>query len=109
MSNPQKSQLVKENTTLLTPPTEMERTLIYQPFGEIGLPPSDFIADGRDVDPQQKQIALEESETSYRRLFETAKDGILILDGDTGRIIDANPFLQDMLGYAEHELVGKAL
>ena len=56
-----------------------------------------------------KQLNLEESEARYRRLFETAKDGILILDGDTGRIVDANPFLQDMLGYSESELIGKAL
>ncbi|RPI95693.1 MAG: PAS domain S-box protein, partial [Chloroflexi bacterium] len=60
-------------------------------------------------DHEQKQIALEESEARYRRLFETAKDGILILDGNTGRITDANPFLQDMLGYSESELIGKAL
>jgi len=33
----------------------------------------------------------------------------LILDGDTGRITDANPFLQDMLGYSKSELIGKAL
>jgi diguanylate cyclase (GGDEF)-like protein/PAS domain S-box-containing protein len=56
-----------------------------------------------------QKITLEESEVRYRRLFETAKDGILILDGDTGRIVDANPFLQDMLGYPESELIGKAL
>jgi diguanylate cyclase (GGDEF)-like protein/PAS domain S-box-containing protein len=55
------------------------------------------------------QISLKASESRYRRLFETAKDGILILAGDTGRIIDANPFLQDMLGYPESELIGKAL
>jgi diguanylate cyclase (GGDEF)-like protein/PAS domain S-box-containing protein len=60
-------------------------------------------------DHEQKIIALEESEARYRRLFETAKDGILILDGDTGRITDANPFLQDLLGYSESELIGKAL
>jgi PAS domain-containing protein len=41
------------------------------------------------------------SETRYRRLFETAQDGILILDADTGQIDDVNPFLIDMLGYAE--------
>ena len=61
------------------------------------------------VDLARKQIALEESEARYRRLFETAKDGILILDGDTGRITDVNPFLQEMLGYSKTELVGKAL
>ena len=61
------------------------------------------------IDHEYKLITLEESEAHYRRLFETAKDGILILDGDTGRIIDANPFLQDLLGYPESELIGKAL
>ncbi|HLO33590.1 MAG TPA: diguanylate cyclase [Anaerolineales bacterium] len=61
------------------------------------------------TDPKQKHLTLEESEARYRRLFETAKDGILILDGDTGRITDANPFLQDMLGYSKSELIGKAL
>ncbi|MEP7133867.1 MAG: diguanylate cyclase [Chloroflexota bacterium] len=61
------------------------------------------------IDPERKRIMLEESEVRYRRLFETAKDGILILDGDTGRITDVNPFLQDMLGYAKAELLGKAL
>src|SRR6185503_19621595 len=63
----------------------------------------------RFLDQEQEHLTLEDSEARYRRLFETAKDGILILNGDTGRIIDANPFLQDMLGYAESELIGKAL
>lgn len=53
--------------------------------------------------------ALEVSEARYRRLFETAQDGILILDADTGRIVDANPFLMDMLGYSHKELVGEQL
>jgi diguanylate cyclase (GGDEF)-like protein/PAS domain S-box-containing protein len=58
---------------------------------------------------KRAKLALKASEVRYRRLFETAKDGILILDGDTGRITDANPFLQDMLGYSKAELIGKAL
>jgi diguanylate cyclase (GGDEF)-like protein/PAS domain S-box-containing protein len=56
-----------------------------------------------------EQKRLEASEVRYRRLFETAKDGILLLDADTGRITDANPFLQDLLGYSHGELIGKAL
>lgn len=52
---------------------------------------------------------LKVSEVRYRRLFETAKDGILILDADTGRITDANPFLQDLLGYSRAELLGRTL
>jgi PAS domain S-box-containing protein/putative nucleotidyltransferase with HDIG domain len=52
---------------------------------------------------------LSVSETRYRRLFETAQDGILILNGDTGQITDVNPFLIDMLGYSKEELLGKRL
>ncbi len=42
---------------------------------------------------------LKLSELKYRRLFETAMDGILILDGHTGEIYDANKFILDKLGY----------
>ena len=52
---------------------------------------------------------LRSSELRYRRLFESAQDGILILDADTGRITDVNPFLLNMLGYSHDDLLGKAL
>ena len=52
---------------------------------------------------------LRTSEVRYRRLFETAKDGIFLLDADTGQITDVNPFLEDMLGYSHAEFIGKAL
>jgi PAS domain S-box-containing protein len=55
------------------------------------------------------QDALQVSETRYRRLFETAQDGILILDEETGKIIDANKFILDMLGYPLDHFVGKHL
>jgi len=58
---------------------------------------------------QQVRDALEISETRYRRLFETAQDGILILDADTGQIQDVNPFLMEMLGYSKEEFLGKNL
>lgn len=45
----------------------------------------------------------------YLRLFETAQDGILILDYSTGKIEDANPFITDLLGYSRQELIGKEL
>lgn len=53
--------------------------------------------------------ALKTSETRYRRLFEAAQDGILILNADSGKITDVNPFLTDLLGYSHADLVGKAL
>jgi PAS domain-containing protein len=48
------------------------------------------------------------SEEKFRRLFETAHDGILILD-DTGEITDINPFLLTLLKYDESDIVGKKL
>ena len=53
--------------------------------------------------------ALRASELSYRRLFEAAKNGILILDVETGRISDVNPFLIDLLGFSHSEMVGKTV
>ena len=40
-------------------------------------------------------------------MFETAKDGILILTGDTVKIIDANPFMTELLGYSHDEFLDK--
>jgi PAS domain S-box-containing protein len=53
--------------------------------------------------------SLEVSELRYRRLFETAQDGILILDAQTGAITDVNPYLIDMLGYSRDEFMDKKL
>jgi two-component system, cell cycle sensor histidine kinase and response regulator CckA len=53
--------------------------------------------------------ALRDSEARYRRLFEAAQDGILILDAKTGSITDVNPFLIKMLDYSREEFLGKAL
>ena len=57
----------------------------------------------------QSEEALKSSETRYRRLFETAQDGILILDAETGQISDVNPFLVEMLGYSHEDFLGKKL
>jgi PAS domain S-box-containing protein len=58
---------------------------------------------------KQVEHDLQASETRYRRLFESAKDGILILDANTGQIEDVNPFLVTLLGYSHAEFVGKRL
>jgi PAS domain S-box-containing protein len=55
------------------------------------------------------ELALRASELSYRRLFEAAQDGILILDVATGRITDANPFLAKLLGFSHAEMVGQTV
>ncbi|GFO55361.1 hypothetical protein GMSM_23680 [Geomonas sp. Red276] len=61
------------------------------------------------TDLQRAEEAMKNSETRFRRLFETAKEGILILDADTGQIIEVNPFLMELLGYSREELLAKKL
>jgi PAS domain S-box-containing protein len=58
---------------------------------------------------KELEEALQASETRYRRLFEAAREGILILDAETGQITDVNPFLTEMLGYSYEEVLGKKL
>src|SRR5258708_2285574 len=53
--------------------------------------------------------ALRISEIRYRRLFEAARDGILLLDAVTLKITDVNPFMIDLLGYPYEEFLGKEL
>lgn len=53
--------------------------------------------------------AIKDSEARYRRQFETAKDGILILDAISGAINDINPFLFELFGYIHEDLLGKRL
>jgi PAS domain S-box-containing protein len=60
------------------------------------------------LDKNTENILLA-SEMRYRRLFESAKDGILILDAKTGKIIDVNPYLLEMIGYVKAELLGVRL
>lgn len=71
---------------------------------------ANFIAIKQDVtERKQAEQALSASETRYRRLFEAAQDGILILDSATGAITDVNPFLLKLLGYTREEVLGSRL
>ncbi|CAN5868933.1 hypothetical protein BH11MYX2_BH11MYX2_27510 [soil metagenome] len=58
---------------------------------------------------REATATLAASELRYRRLFESAKDGILILDAQSGKIDDVNPFLTELIGYSHDELVGTCL
>jgi diguanylate cyclase (GGDEF)-like protein/PAS domain S-box-containing protein len=60
-------------------------------------------------DRKRAEEALISSETRYRRLFESAKDGIIILDAETGMIQDVNPYLIDLLGFTKEQLINKAI
>jgi PAS domain S-box-containing protein len=58
---------------------------------------------------RRAELAEKGSELRYRRLFQTAKDGILILDAETGTITDANPFICGLLGYEHDDFLGREL
>ena len=53
--------------------------------------------------------AARASELRYRRLFESTKDGILILDAKTGMVVEVNPFLIELLGYSHEAFLGKKI
>jgi len=57
----------------------------------------------------ETQSRLSISELRYRRLFEAARDGILILDAVTLKITDVNPFMTELLGYTHAGFLGKEL
>ena len=104
MPSKTKSYLTAENAILRARQAEQEVKLANRPSGKGGELPESVITERKRI-----ENALKASEVRYRRLFETAKDGILILDADTGQITDANPFLQNLLGYSHTELLGKML
>lgn len=94
---------------------------VTHPFEGIGC--RTVLLSGRQVDDLQRilvvfdditerlesRAAMRTSEIRYRRLFEAARDGILILDPDARKITDANPFMSELLGYPREELLGKEL
>jgi len=61
------------------------------------------------VKSNQDSSDLQASEIRYRRLFESAQDGILILDAGTGCISDVNPFMVQLLGRPSSEFLNKQL
>ena len=69
-----------------------------------------WVGANTDIDDiKLAEMALMDSEIRYRRLFETAKDGILLLDTESGQITDANPFMSELLGYSHDHFLGKQL
>ena len=69
-----------------------------------------LIAIKQDITPRRRlQEEMRTSELRFRRLFEAAQDGILLLTADTGQITDVNPFLTDILGYSRAEFLGRKL
>ena len=64
----------------------------------------------RDITERKKaEEVLKSSESRYRRFFEAVRDGILIIDAETGTILDVNPFLIELLGFTHEQFLGKKL
>ena len=80
--------------------------LLYEQAGDISFALGTLSHEKQRIITEDK---LKKSELQYRRLFETAQDAILILDGDTGEVIDANKFIIDMLGFPLEYFIGKHL
>jgi PAS domain S-box-containing protein len=85
-------------------------TVRAMPVFDIGGTVREWVGVHTDVTMHREAEAqMAASELRYRRLFESAKDGILILEADTATITDANPFISEILGYSLDELLGKEL
>ena len=63
-----------------------------------------------DVTQRKKaEVALKASEERYRAVIEQSAEGLYLVDGQTRRILETNPALQNMLGYGAEELRGMEL
>jgi two-component system CheB/CheR fusion protein len=71
---------------------------------EAGKRPPQILLAFEDITAQRQA-----AEERYRRLFESAKDGILIVDVSTGNIADVNPYVEQLFGYSREELVPRKL
>jgi PAS domain S-box-containing protein len=86
--------------------TETKKELV-ESLADVGQQTADV---GKSLSETKSSLqALQASETRYRRLFETAQDGIFILNAATGEIDDVNPYMIDMLHYSREEFLGMKL
>jgi PAS domain S-box-containing protein len=56
---------------------------------------------------KQAEEALRESEERYRQLFEAESDAIVLIDNETGRILEANNAASILYGYSREELLAR--
>ena len=99
-------EIVHDFPTIGRRAMQLNARQVHQPDGE----PALLLLAIEDITERRNiSLALQSSEVRYRRLFEAARDGILILDAATGRITDANPFMAELLGYSHEEFLDREL
>jgi len=105
------SQTTREDEVMITKPDGQKRTIISTTTVYKGAPCQGFVIGViQDItERKHAEEALHAREIRYRRLFESTHDGILILDADTGQIVDVNPILIDLLGFSYEEFLGKKI
>lgn len=97
-----KKTLELENQELRHRLREAEEALVAIQRGDW-----DALVVGREGEEQT--LTLKRSESRYRRLFESAQYGILILDASSGRVVELNPYLIDLMGYPIETFLGHPL
>ncbi len=113
---------ILKNALLTTDPFITEHAIlkqrktprIFQTRGKVVFDDNKFstkiIGTSQDITQQElAQQAIKSSEIKYRRLFETSKEGLILLDATTGIINDINPFIIDLLGFPKEDYIGKRL
>lgn len=89
-------------------PTEKRWSLLH--VMHLGNDSSRVVVMHQDISKRKNaESDLKASELKYRRLFEASKDGILILNAESGKIVDVNPFLITNLSYPYNFFIGKEL
>jgi PAS domain S-box-containing protein len=105
----EEARLLKERTRVTEATTgKTLRALSAGGFLAFALLLTSFVLLKRQIaGRRQAETALRSSEVRYRRLFEAAHDGVLLVDSQTHKILDANPFMTHLLGYSREELLGQ--
>jgi diguanylate cyclase (GGDEF)-like protein/PAS domain S-box-containing protein len=71
--------------------------------------PAKTIHKKKPIQNKKPSKTIEASEVKFRRMFESSHDGILLIDGETGEIMEVNPFFSLLLGYPKNEVIGETL
>ena len=85
-----------------------ERKRVEEEVRRLNADLEDRVAE-RTAQLQSALVELRESEGRYRAVIEQSAEGLYLVDGDTRRILETNPALQDMLNYTAEELRGMEL